>query len=172
MFFVGGNGFTRELDIMYFPLVHELPSPSCLAHNLKYITKIQLQHHLGDNCIQKFHFGRYIVGYTVGNLVLRRRLFTKWAALSEWKSQRLSKQVAQWATIAHLGASIVFGKTIIYDAQWQVALTWNSDQEYIQTLTGYLQVLKRSELKLQRKPGEDIFFRCSKAANPVGSDGI
>ena len=28
---------------------------------------------LGDNCIQNFHLGRYIVGYTVGNLVLRRR---------------------------------------------------------------------------------------------------
>ena len=28
---------------------------------------------LGDNCIQHFHLGRYIVGYTVGNLVLRRR---------------------------------------------------------------------------------------------------
>ena len=28
---------------------------------------------LSDNCIQNFHFGRYIVGYTVGNLVLRRR---------------------------------------------------------------------------------------------------
>ena len=28
---------------------------------------------LGDNCIQIFHLGRYIVGYTVGNLVLRRR---------------------------------------------------------------------------------------------------
>ena len=27
----------------------------------------------GDNCIQNFHMGRYIVGYTVGNLVLRRR---------------------------------------------------------------------------------------------------
>ena len=38
--------------------------------------------------------------------------------------------------------------------------------------SGYLQVLKRSELKLQRKPGETIFFRCSKAANPVASDGI
>ena len=30
--------------------------------------------HLGDNCIQIFHLGRYIVGYTVGNLVLRRRV--------------------------------------------------------------------------------------------------
>ena len=29
--------------------------------------------HLGDNCIQKYHLGRYIVGYTVGNLVLRRQ---------------------------------------------------------------------------------------------------
>ena len=29
--------------------------------------------HLGDNCIQNFHLGRYIVGYMVGNLVLRRR---------------------------------------------------------------------------------------------------
>ena len=28
---------------------------------------------LGDNCIQVFHLGRYIVGYTVGNLVLQRR---------------------------------------------------------------------------------------------------
>ena len=28
---------------------------------------------LGDNCIQNFHLGRYIVGYTVVNLVLRRR---------------------------------------------------------------------------------------------------
>ena len=28
--------------------------------------------HLGDNCIQNFHLERYIVGYTVGNLALRR----------------------------------------------------------------------------------------------------
>ena len=28
---------------------------------------------LGDNCIQIVYLGRYIVGYTVGNLVLRRR---------------------------------------------------------------------------------------------------
>ena len=31
-------------------------------------------------------------------------------------------QVAQWATIAQLGASIVVGDTIIYDAQRQVTL--------------------------------------------------
>ena len=29
--------------------------------------------HLGDSHIQNFHLGRYIVGYTVGNLVLRQR---------------------------------------------------------------------------------------------------
>ena len=29
---------------------------------------------LGDNYIQNLHLGRYIVGYTVGNLVLRRRV--------------------------------------------------------------------------------------------------
>ena len=28
--------------------------------------------YLGDNCIQNFHLGRYIVVYSVGNLVLRR----------------------------------------------------------------------------------------------------
>ena len=33
-----------------------------------------------------------------------------------------SQQVAQWATIAHLGASIMFGDTIIDDAQRQVTL--------------------------------------------------
>ena len=27
----------------------------------------------GDNCIQNFHLGRYTVGFTVGNLVVRRR---------------------------------------------------------------------------------------------------
>ena len=29
--------------------------------------------YLGDTCIQNFHLGRYIVGYTFGNLVLWRR---------------------------------------------------------------------------------------------------
>ena len=33
----------------------------------------QMSVNLGDNCIQNFYLGRYIVGYTVGNLVLRRR---------------------------------------------------------------------------------------------------
>ena len=34
----------------------------------------------------------------------------------------LLQQVAHWATIAHLRASIMFGETIIYDAQRQVTL--------------------------------------------------
>ena len=34
----------------------------------------QIVVHLGDNCIQNFHLGRYIIGYTVGNLVLWRRV--------------------------------------------------------------------------------------------------
>ena len=29
-------------------------------------------YNLGDNCIQNFHLGSYIVGYMVGNLVLWR----------------------------------------------------------------------------------------------------
>ena len=32
------------------------------------------------------------------------------------------KQVAEWATITHLGASIMFRDTLIYDAQRQVTL--------------------------------------------------
>ena len=54
-------------------------------------------------------------------------------AYNPWISVRLSslikclssqgrKQVAQWATIAHHRASIMFGDTIIYDAQRQVTL--------------------------------------------------
>ena len=30
-------------------------------------TYTYILYHLGDNCIQNFHLGRYIVGYTVGN---------------------------------------------------------------------------------------------------------
>ena len=40
----------------------------------------------------------------------------------EKQQNALLEQVAQWATIANLGASIMFGNTIIYDAQWQVTL--------------------------------------------------
>ena len=33
--------------------------------------EIYLANKLGDNCIQIFHLGRYIVGYTVGKFVFR-----------------------------------------------------------------------------------------------------
>ena len=54
-------GPLRGLNIFYRPT---LISP-----------KIMLSKHisLGDNCIQNYHLERYIVGYTVGNLILRRR---------------------------------------------------------------------------------------------------
>ena len=63
----------------------------------------------------------------------------------------------------------MFENTIIYDTQCQVLETvlrnkFNNSRYYASF--GYLQVLKRSELKLQWKPGETIFFRCSKAASP------
>ena len=38
------------------------------------ISLTRIASHLGDNCIQIFHLGRYIVGYTIGNFVLRRRI--------------------------------------------------------------------------------------------------
>ena len=34
---------------------------------------VDVSYNKGDKCIHDFHLGRYIVGYTVGNLVLRRR---------------------------------------------------------------------------------------------------
>ena len=42
--------------------------------------------------------------------------------LTAHRKQNTEKQVAQWATIAHHGASIMFGDTIIYDAQRQITL--------------------------------------------------
>ena len=46
-----------------------LPTRLPDAHTCRIIQCNQL----GDNCIQNFHLERYIVGYTVRNLVLRRR---------------------------------------------------------------------------------------------------
>ena len=67
----------------------------------------------------------------------------------------------------------MFGDTIIYDAKKQVALnlTQLSGIRYYASSV-YLQVFKRSKEKLQRKSGESIFFRYSRAANSVVSDGI
>ena len=42
--------------------------------NFKNNTLFLIFKQLGDNCIQNVHLGRYIVGYMVGNFVLRRRV--------------------------------------------------------------------------------------------------
>ena len=59
---------------------------------------------LGDNCIQKFNLGRYVVGYTVGNLGLRRResyqtitlfvlvLYVPSQQLWSWRDGQFTKQ--------------------------------------------------------------------------------
>ena len=43
---------------------------NCLIKSLKLVPGTKLR----DNHIQNFHLGRYIVGYTVGNLVLQRHV--------------------------------------------------------------------------------------------------
>ena len=43
-------------------------SSSCALRNVT-----DSLNHLGDNCIQNFHLGRYIVRYTVEKLVLQGR---------------------------------------------------------------------------------------------------
>ena len=48
---------------------------------------------LGDNCIQNFHLGRYIVGYTFGNHVLWLRLRMDENVISERISKDLPPQM-------------------------------------------------------------------------------
>ena len=72
----------RYLDY-HIRLEHYLPTKAGCSSVLwcVYSLSLDINHmiastyicHLGDNCIQNFHLGRYIFGYTVGNLVLRRR---------------------------------------------------------------------------------------------------
>ena len=47
--------------------------PSGFVRILVYRRLLEICNKLGDNCIQNFLLRRYIVGYTVGNLVLRGR---------------------------------------------------------------------------------------------------
>ena len=61
------NTFKNELTDVKKNLKINVIALFCRYSHLKW-TK------LGDNSIQNFHLGRYIVGYTVGNLVLRRRV--------------------------------------------------------------------------------------------------
>ena len=76
--------------------------------------------------------------------------------------QAYVKQVAQWARIAHLRASIMFGDTIFYNAQKQAILNLkqqsglNSNTRYYAS-SAYQQVLNKSELKWPKKPGKLCF---------------
>ena len=58
-----GQYIFRQIDI-----IHVCHAVSSVAPKLK-LENLQS----GDNCIQNFHLGSYIVGYTVGKLVFRRR---------------------------------------------------------------------------------------------------
>ena len=49
--------------------------------------------YLGDNCIQNFHLGRYIVRYTVRNLVLRGRASGAFNVISECISDNIPPQI-------------------------------------------------------------------------------
>ena len=81
--------------------------------------------------------------------------------------KKSNEQLAQWATIAHLGTSITFGDTIIYDAQAQVNWTWNSDQDYIQTLKILCQFwlsasIKKIWIKIAQKTWWNYIFHMLK----------
>ena len=56
--------------LLFRPLASVISGFSC---RILWLRKSSMLIYLGDNCIQIFHLVRYIVGYTVGNLVLRRR---------------------------------------------------------------------------------------------------
>ena len=78
------------------------------------------------------------------------------------------KQVAQWAMIAHLRASIMFEDTIFYNAQRQVTLNLkqqsglNSNTRYYAS-SAYLQVLDKSELKWPKNLGK-LYFQTLKGS--------
>ena len=46
----------------------EIDEESVMIYEMLF-EEFQIVCYLGDNCIHNFHFGRYIMGYTVGNLV-------------------------------------------------------------------------------------------------------
>ena len=63
--------FTEDLERNLLPVVSNT--------KIKALSTLLL---LGDNCIQNVHFGKYIVGFMVGNFVLRRRVNAKIRHLS------------------------------------------------------------------------------------------
>ena len=65
----------KKVDPDQTASVFKLFAQSCLCKysRIKAVgSEDRRQTYLGDICIQNFHLGRYIVGYTVGNLVLLR----------------------------------------------------------------------------------------------------
>ena len=77
----------HQIDVYIYQCVgrhiktHKAEKLVCAKCNKVYNGERNLKRHvqenrcqLGDNHIQNSHLGRYIVGYTVGNLVLRRRV--------------------------------------------------------------------------------------------------
>ena len=79
------------------------------------------------------------------------------------------RQFAQWGMIAHLRASVMFGDTIFYNAQKQVALNLkqqsglNSNTSYYAS-SAYLQAIKMAEKTLG-----NYIFSPSRAANSIVS---
>ena len=61
----------QDINPMLFSFVEELND---VKVNMDFLKSLHSDYYLGDNCIQYFHLGRYIVRYMVGNLVLRRHL--------------------------------------------------------------------------------------------------
>ena len=57
-----------------------------------------------------------------GDLYFAEKILDQNTAIHFWGLKINIKQVAQWAAMAHNGASILFGDTLIYNAQRQVTL--------------------------------------------------
>ena len=72
-----------------------------------------------SNSVDQYHDQRS-VSLDLGPNCLQRLSVDNKSCTSKERAKYFHKQVAQWATIAHLGASIMFGDTIIDDAQRQV----------------------------------------------------
>ena len=54
---------------------------------------VSMLYKLGDNCIQNFHLDRYIVRYTVENLVLRQRVSVAVNMISKHTSNDMHPQM-------------------------------------------------------------------------------
>ena len=91
------------------------------------------------------------------------RMFVFYPSNGLVRGMRDKKQVAQWATIAHHGASIMFEDTTIYNAQRQVTLNLKHDQKLIKNIryyasSSYLQVLKGLNMNCCRDNLVSVLF--------------